>query len=75
MRAPICWASRSALRVPGDVRLHGFDRIELVMHRRSGTGEVVDLIHFEADGFDHVVANQLEPALVQQVGQCCLESR
>ncbi len=45
-------------------RLH---RIELVVHRRGGTGEVVDPIHFHVERPRHVVARQVEAGLADQV--------
>ena len=48
-------------------RLHGLDRIVLVMNRRGGAGEIVDLIDFEQDRLDHIMAQQLETAVIEQV--------
>jgi hypothetical protein len=39
------------------------DRIMLVMHRRSGTGEVVDLVHLDMQRKRDVVADRLEIGL------------
>ena len=62
-----------ALREPQHIdhahhaRLHRLHRVVLVMNRRRGTGEVINLIDFEQHRFDHVVANQFEVMIVEQV--------
>lgn len=38
----------------------GFDGVELVVNRGSRAGQVVDLVNFEKDGFNDVVANEFE---------------
>lgn len=46
------------------------DGVELVMDRRSGASQVVDLVNLEKDGFNDVVANEFEvwvPHVVQHV--------
>ena len=47
--------------------LDRLDRVVLVVARGSGTREVVDLVHLEEQRLDHIVADQLEIAVVQQV--------
>lgn len=42
------------------------------MHRRSGTREVVDLIHLEENRLNDVVANELEPRVAEEVHQVLL---
>jgi len=42
------------------------------MHRRSGTREVVDLIHLEENRFNDVVANELEPRVAEEVHEVLL---
>ena len=48
-------------------RLGGFDRVVLVVDRRSGAGEVVDLLDLGHVGIDDVVADDLEIGVRQQV--------
>ena len=46
------------------------DGVELVMDRRSGASQVVDLVNLEKDGFNDVVANEFEvwvPHVVKNV--------
>ena len=50
-----------------DAGLHGLDRVVLVVPRRGRAGEVVDLVHLEAERIHHVVAHQLEVVAVEQV--------
>lgn len=50
-----------------DAGLNGLDRVVLIMDGRGRTGQVIDLINFEQDGFDHVMAEQLKAVVVQQV--------
>lgn len=55
----------------------GYDslhRVVLVMHRRCGASEVVDLIHLQQDRFDHVVPDQFEVRVPQMVKQIVLPS-
>ncbi len=49
---------------PQDIGLDGLDRVILIVHRRGGTGQVIDLVHLQHDGVDHVVADQLQPGVV-----------
>ena len=37
------------------------------MNGRRGTREVVDLVHFQQYWLDHIVTQQLQPSLVEQV--------
>ena len=45
-------------------RLH---RIVLVMHRRGRAGEIVDLVDLDVERERHVVADQLEMLVVEQM--------
>jgi len=45
-------------------RLH---RIVLVVNGGCRTGQIVDLIDFEIDGKRHIMANELESLVVEQV--------
>ena len=45
-------------------RLH---RIKLIMHRRGGTGEVVDFINLDIERKRHVVAHQLKAGVIHQM--------
>jgi hypothetical protein len=45
------------------------------MDRRRGTGQVIDLIDFQQDGFDHVVAYKFKPRSGHQVGDVLSPSR
>jgi hypothetical protein len=45
-------------------RLH---RIMLVMDRRRWTGQIVDLVDFEIDRQGHVIANEFEVLVVEQM--------
>jgi hypothetical protein len=47
--------------------LDGLNRVVLVMDRRSGTGQVVDLVHLDIQGEIDVMPKQLESAMVEQV--------
>jgi hypothetical protein len=49
--------------------------VVLVVDRRAGTGEVVDLLHLEQEGLADVVAHQLEPPRVGQVADVLPPSR
>ena len=42
----------------------GFDRVGLVMNRRSGAGEVPDAVNFELDRLGDVVANELKARVI-----------
>jgi len=37
------------------------------MGRRSGTGQIVDPIHFELEGFDDIMANQLKSWIARKM--------
>src|SRR2546423_129039 len=50
-----------------NVCLHRLHRIELIVNRRRGTRQVINLIDFQKDGLDNVVAQQLETVIVQKV--------
>src|SRR5713226_8625770 len=50
-----------------DAGLHGLDRIVLVMDRRRGTSQVINLIDFEQDGFNHIVPQELKPGVAEEV--------
>ena len=52
--------------------LGGLDRIELIVHRGGGAGQVVDLVHFHIQGERHVVAHCLEVWIGHQMGDVCL---
>ena len=58
-----------------DRGLGRLDRVVLVVARRRGAGEVVDLIDLEHDRLGHVVADQLEVAPAEQVGDVRLLAR
>jgi hypothetical protein len=45
----------------------GAHRVALVVDRRGRTGEVVDLVHLDDDRLRHVVAQELEPVIVEEV--------
>ena len=48
--------------------LHGLDGVVLVMARRGGTGQIVDLVDLQEDRQRNVVADQLEVGAAEQVG-------
>lgn len=50
-----------------DAGLNGLDRIVLVVNRRRGTGQIIDLINFEQDRFNHVVTLEFKPRIAQEV--------
>ena len=58
-----------------DGSLGGLDRIELVMNRGGGTGEIIDLVHFQLKGIHDVVPHQLEIGIGHQVGDVDLPPR
>ena len=62
MRARTRLARPSMLIVPITLVLIGFDRVVLVVDRRSGAGEIENAIDFEQDRLDDIVADQLEVA-------------
>ena len=55
------------IQCPHHVCLDRLHRVVLVMNRRRGTREVIYLIDFEQDRFDHVVTQQLESVIVEQL--------
>ena len=50
-------------------RLYG---IVLIVDRRSGAGEVIDLIDLQQDGLDHIMADQFKVRFAQQVANILL---
>ena len=50
-----------------DAGLGGLHRVVLVVDRGGGTGEIEDLVDFDIERKGHVVANQLEIVVVEQV--------
>ena len=61
-------AMPSTLIAPMHRGLHGLDRVVLVVARRGGAGQIVDLVDLEEDRHRHVVADQLEVRPAEQVG-------
>jgi hypothetical protein len=51
-----------------DARLGRLDWIELVVNRRSRTGEVENLVYLYVEGKRYVVAHELEPRIAEQMG-------
>src|SRR6266550_8662168 len=51
-----------------DARLNGLDRVVLIMNRRRRAGQVIDLIDFEQDGFNHIVTHKFKTRIGHQVG-------
>src|SRR6185369_13129140 len=49
------------------IRLHCLYRVVLVVHRRRGTREVIDLIDFEEYRLGDVMTQQLEALIIEQV--------
>ena len=49
------------------ISLHRLHRIVLIVNRRSRTGQVINLIDLEQDGFDDIMAQQLELMIAEQV--------
>ena len=47
--------------------LHRLDGIELVVNGGGGAGEVINLIDFELYGVDHIVAEELEQWVIEEV--------
>ncbi len=48
--------------------LDRLDRVVLIVRRRGGAGEVVDLIDLEFERLGHIVADQFEIGMLEQVG-------
>jgi hypothetical protein len=57
-----------------DGRLGRLDGVELVVRRRGGAGQIVNLIHLELEGIDDVVPYQLESGVIQEVRNVGLPS-
>ena len=57
-----------------DGGLGRLDRVELVVRRRSGAGEIVDLIHLELKRIDYIVPDKLEARVLQQVRNILLSA-
>ena len=49
-------------------RLHRLDGVVLIVAGGSRAGEVIDLVHFEPERVDDVVADELEVAPAEQMG-------
>ena len=60
---------------PEDRRLHGLDRVELVMARCRRASKVVDFIHFQPNRVRDVVANQFEIATTEKAGHVVFLTR
>ena len=58
-----------------DAGLNRLDRVVLIMNRRRGTGQVIDLIDFEQDGFNHIVTQKLKLRIAHQVRNILSPSR
>ena len=50
-------------------------RIVLIMHRRRGAGEVVNLIHLNKERYRHIVPHQLKTRIVEQMADIVLGAR
>ena len=55
------------LIAPMHAGLRGLDRVVLIVDRRRGAGEIVDLVDLHIERKRHVVAHQLEMRVVEQV--------
>ena len=51
-----------------DGGLGRLDRVELVVRRRGGAGEIVDLVHLELKRIDHIMPHELKTRVLQEVG-------
>ena len=49
---------------PEETGFGGFDRIDLVMNQRSGTGEVPEAVNFQLDRLGNVVANEFKAWMI-----------
>ena len=58
-----------------DRGLDGLDGVVLIMRRRSGAGEVVDLIDFDTQRLGHIMADELKARMIEQVGDVLLATR
>src|SRR5579884_140561 len=54
------------MRDAEDIRLHGADRIELIMNRRGETSEVVDRLNLEVDRVNDIMPNRFEPGMLKE---------
>ena len=52
---------------PVDAGLDGLHRVMLIMNGRSGTGQVVDLVHFHKQREGHVMAHQLKTPVIHEL--------
>ena len=52
-----------------DARLHRVHRIGLIVRRRSGACEIVNLIHRQIDRIDDIVAHEAERVVTQEIAQ------
>jgi hypothetical protein len=50
-----------------DIGLNGSDRIELIIDGRGRVGQVKDLVHFQINRIDNVVADQFEVVTIQEM--------
>ena len=48
------------------VRLNGADRVELIMDRRRGAGEIVNLIDLQIDRMNDVVPDRFKPGMIEE---------
>uniref|UniRef100_A0A2P2M447 Uncharacterized protein n=1 Tax=Rhizophora mucronata TaxID=61149 RepID=A0A2P2M447_RHIMU len=51
------------------IGLDSLDRIELIMDRRCGASQVVDLINFQQNRLDDIVSNELKSRIPKQMHQ------
>jgi hypothetical protein len=68
MRAFTRLAMPSMLIAPITLVLIVFTGLNWVMDGARGAREVENAVHFQEDGFRHVVADELEAAVIAQVG-------
>ena len=55
--------------------LSGLHRVVLVVHRGGRAGQVVDLVHLQHDGVDHVVADEFQVRPGHELPQVVLGAR
>ena len=67
MRRPDALGEHQHVEGAHDVRLDRLDRVVLVVHRRRGAGQVVDLVDLGEERLADVVPQQLEARMVEQV--------
>ncbi len=60
---------------PDEGGLDGFDGVALIVDRRGGTGQVVDLVELPPEGLRHIMQNEGEAAVVQQIVDVGLGAR